>query len=436
MNALRKIFWISLGLKLLVAAVLPLTSDEAYYWVWSQYPQLSYYDHPPFVSWLYWLGDKVNFYNGMVRWPGVLLGHATLALWLKLLAPFLNQKQRLYWLLLALLSPLVGGSGILVTPDLPLMFFYALSLFLYFKWERSPDVRISLAFGFAMGLGFSSKYMMVLFALSLLPLVLSTPSLRRSLIKSLPWLVVGATLGTLPVWLWNFMHDFASIKFQTAHGLGRKFWKPSWTIEYVLLQVALIFPVILYWAIKAKGQLPKVFHWLAWVPLGFFFFTTFRGYVEGNWPISGYPAILALAVSGWPHNSRSLKLTLFFWAALIGVALVLILAQPEWSRSFKFKEFHQFDNLVAASAQLDPLYARSYQMAAKLHFELKRPVFKLKGMNRKDFYDFIEPSTPTSKIFYWAVEKGDHLPPAYLGYRTIETIPVDERYEIRKIEAP
>ena len=31
---------------------LPLHPDEAYYWVWSQNLQLSYYDHPPMVAYL------------------------------------------------------------------------------------------------------------------------------------------------------------------------------------------------------------------------------------------------------------------------------------------------------------------------------------------------------------------------------------------------
>jgi hypothetical protein len=50
-SRLQKIFWISLILKLALAAVIPLTNDEAYYWVWAQHMQWSFYDHPPFVAW-------------------------------------------------------------------------------------------------------------------------------------------------------------------------------------------------------------------------------------------------------------------------------------------------------------------------------------------------------------------------------------------------
>lgn len=38
------------ALRYLVAAVAPLAPDEAYYWLWSEVPQASYYDHPAMVA--------------------------------------------------------------------------------------------------------------------------------------------------------------------------------------------------------------------------------------------------------------------------------------------------------------------------------------------------------------------------------------------------
>ena len=77
-------------------------------------------------------------------------------------------------------------------------------------------------------------------------------------------------------------------------------------------------------------------------------------------------------------------------------------------------------------------------MAAKLHFELRRPVYKLKGMNRKDFYDYLEGSVPARGVYYLAVEKTDSLPPSMtsVGHHILEKFPVDERFEIWKVEAP
>jgi 4-amino-4-deoxy-L-arabinose transferase-like glycosyltransferase len=437
-SQLRKLFWLALLGKLILTALLPLTNDEAYYWVWAQHMQWSYFDHPPAVAWLFWLGHQLFGATSMVRWPAVLLGQVTLAIWLLILRPYCTDQQRFYWLLLAVFSPLIGGTNLLVTPDLPLLFSYALSLWAFFRWRESNQWPRALLFGLCMGLGFSSKYVMVLFPLSLLPLVLLSTELRRALIRHLGWIVLGVLLGAFPVWVWNLQNDFVSIRFQAAHGLGARKWKPSWTMDYILLQVGIAFPVVLYWASRARRKLPLVFHLVAWVPLVFFLCTTWRGYVEANWPIVSYPALFALAVMPTPRNLVGLRFTISLWAFALAALFIIVIGRPEWSKDMKFREFYEFESLLPAVHDLNPLYARSYQMAAKLNFQLQRPIYKLKGMNRKDFYDYLEGSDPHTSRFYLAVEKGDTLPLDYLsrGYRIESVAPVDSRFEVWTVKGP
>ncbi len=49
-------FWALLavltGVRMLAAAVVPLTIDEPYYWLWAQHPAWGYVDHPPLAAWL------------------------------------------------------------------------------------------------------------------------------------------------------------------------------------------------------------------------------------------------------------------------------------------------------------------------------------------------------------------------------------------------
>lgn len=437
MTAIKKIFWASLAIKLLLAALIPLTNDEAYYWVWSLHPQLSYYDHPPMVAWLFSLGKIFGENGGLIRWPGVIVGHLALALWLRILQPYLNERQRKVWLLLALLSPLIGGSSLLVTPDLPLMFCYALMLFFVLQWRSNPTWGLALATGVTLGFGLTSKYMMILLPLSLLPWALLNKETRTLVLRHAHWLVLGALLGSMAVWVWNLQNDLASFKFQADHGLGRK-WKPSWTLHYVGAQIGLVFPVILYWAAKSRGKLPSIFHYLAWVPLIFFFFTTFRGYVEANWPIVAYAPLFALAVSAYPENARSLQITGVIWGLVMAALATVIILEPDWARKTKIREFHQFDEVIEASRNLNPVYARSYQMAAKMHFELKRPIYKLKGFNRKDFYDYMDGSEPTAVEFYFIAEKGDKLPLPLTarGYRVLDKKVIDDRFDIWTVRTP
>ncbi len=43
-------------IRLVVAASLHLTEDEAYYRLWSFSPAFGYFDHPPMIAWWIWLG--------------------------------------------------------------------------------------------------------------------------------------------------------------------------------------------------------------------------------------------------------------------------------------------------------------------------------------------------------------------------------------------
>ena len=48
------------GVHALVAALMPLSEDEAYYRLWGLAPALSYLDHPPMVGWMIAAGRAVQ----------------------------------------------------------------------------------------------------------------------------------------------------------------------------------------------------------------------------------------------------------------------------------------------------------------------------------------------------------------------------------------
>ena len=51
------------ALRLIAAAWTPLAFDEAYYWMWSKHLAGGYYDHPPMVAVVIWLGMSAAFEN-------------------------------------------------------------------------------------------------------------------------------------------------------------------------------------------------------------------------------------------------------------------------------------------------------------------------------------------------------------------------------------
>src|SRR5947208_13436258 len=61
-SASRDIALLALGLtalRLLAAATVPLTEDEAYYRLWAQHLQLGYLDHPPMIAWWIRAGETL-----------------------------------------------------------------------------------------------------------------------------------------------------------------------------------------------------------------------------------------------------------------------------------------------------------------------------------------------------------------------------------------
>ena len=410
MKDLKRLWFISLIVKLLLSALIPLSADEAYYWVWSHRLQLSYFDHPPMVAWLFYLGHFLEPVLHAVRWPAIILGHATLGVGVLLLKKHLSLDKIHWWMYLVLFSPLLGFGSLIVTPDLPVIFFWVLALYCFERVLEKKDLISYAALGAALGLGFCAKYHIVLFVPCLLLYILFE---KRW--KDIQWTYVPATLiiGLIfcaPVLIWNYQNDFASFRFQLEHGFERPDYNPQWTISYVLAQILIIFPLVFWAALRAKvaGTL-RFLLYFAWLPLIFFFMTSFKALVEANWPIIAYPAVFALAVY-YPRMQRWLKFYVGFWGAIIAIALATLFIPPLRNLNKKLSEPYDFQMLAAETATYQPLYASSYQMASSLWYFSKTPVFKLKDISRFDYFDTLPEAIPAVNHFYLVEREGNGLP--------------------------
>ena len=106
-----------------LCATLPVFSQEAYYWTYAQHPDFSYFDHPPMVAWLIWVGTKV-FGDGSVglRAGTWLCGLASTRLGVLLLRDFgVDRVGQSAWIVLAMVSPIVVMTHFLANPDAPLI---------------------------------------------------------------------------------------------------------------------------------------------------------------------------------------------------------------------------------------------------------------------------------------------------------------------------
>lgn len=412
MKRFFQIWWAALAIKTVLAVWLPFSNDESYYWVWGHHPQWSYFDHPPLVGWLFYLGSFFESFGNGARLPGVWLGHLTLLIWAKILQPFLEEKHLPIWLIFMLLSPFFGLGSLIITPDVPLVFFWSLSLYLLLQLLKTPTFLNYCGFGAALGLGFCSKYMIVLFVPIACIWIAFSKDWRRIRWSFVPATICIGLIFSFPVLYWNSIHDWASFRFQFDHGLSSEKWSANWPVEYVFGQIMLLFPTVVWLARKSpKNTNVNFLLFFGWLPLAFFFYSSFKAHVEANWPIMAHPALLALAFCNAP-DSKFIRRTAAIWA--VAGALVLSEAAHHWlpvdPEKLKTSEFTKFDLFLPLTKSKQTLMFGSYQMASSISYKTRHQFYKIGGMNRRDFYDFLPQSFPDHGLITIAHEINMPMP--------------------------
>jgi len=430
------VWTLTLFLKISLAALLPLTADEAYYWMWSHNLQLSYFDHPPFVAWLFYLGHWLEPFGNLIRLPTVILGHLTYWVWYLILKPRFPWGEYRYWYILALTSPLVGIGAIVGTPDVPLLFFWSLSIYFFLKALKDQLAIQYLLLGSSLGLGFCSKYHIVLFVPLVLLFLLKENLLKTVAKKNIFLIFISGLFFSMPVVLWNIQNDFASFRFQIDHGLGSSTWSPDWTLGYVFAEILLLSPLVFYSALKSDPSSEyKALRYLAWGPLIFFFLSSFRGNVELNWPNVAFPSVFALVLFSKQPRRASYSAAAFwilFYLFALGTSVLLPKSHPV---AKPFRDPFRFRPLAELQAQFSPLYAGTYQIASTLWYENKAPIYKLRNMSRFDFYDTLPQSLPQEDSFYVIQESWTSLPDwiKERGYKTSLVREIDPHFIVVKV---
>ena len=432
MKSLYKIWWISLLVKLLLAAIIPLSADEAYYWVWGQRLQLSYFDHPPLVSWLTYIGNSLSFLGHAVRWPAVILGHCMILFWIDIFKEKVSLDKTKTLIYLILFSPLLGFGSLIVTPDLPVIFFWSAAIWSCLRIFEKQTLKDYALFGALLGLGFLSKYHIVLFIPCLLIYLTFEKKWPEVKAKGVFLTLLFGFIFSLPVLIWNYQNEFQSFMFQINHGFKRPSYKISWTLTYLLGQILVIFPTVLWAALKARPQTQfRFLYYCAWVPLAFFFLTSFKALVEANWPIIAYPAIVALAAIG-NFSKRSLQIYIAFWGTIVTIVLSTLFIPQLRSLNKKISEPYIYQEIAENLKDYNPLYGNSYQMSSSLWYFRKDPVFKLSGISRYDYFDTFPEAKPKGNEFY-LVRKQNQNTPDWLtndGWTSEKIKDLKESYEL------
>ncbi|MBI5025518.1 MAG: glycosyltransferase family 39 protein [Nitrospirae bacterium] len=336
---------------------LELSPDEAHYWEWSRRLDLSYYSKGPVIAYL------IAVTTG-------LLGDSTFAV--RLLAPlflalcsifvykltmelFNDSKKAFFAGLLPQITPLFAAFGVVMTIDSPFIFFWTLSLYLFWKAvtsnalcvmrnvsnkkthhssrsESSPDTDklrgastlithhgfgFWLLLGLTVGLGLLTKYTMAFFYLCAFLFIIFSKENRFWLRRKEPYVAFALCLLIFsPVIIWNANYDWVTIRHTAGQAHIAEGVKISFKhfFEFLGSQIGVISPLLflltIYGAIKNLSSRFTVhssrFLFWFWAPvLGFFLVKSLQGKVQANWAMAAY--ITAFIAAADFFLSRELK---------------------------------------------------------------------------------------------------------------------------------
>lgn len=410
---------LSFAVKLLLSYIVPVFADETYYYIWSLHPQLSYFDHPPMVSWFIYLSHLfLPAGNPLaLRFSFVLASLLISLIWLKILEHKNFSLQSIYiFLSLYFLNPLLGIGAIVATPDTPLVLFWSLSYLCFIKVVDEKKLIWSILLGISLGLGFCSKYHIVLLVLSgLIYLIYSKKILTIRPFGVLLTLVFGA-LFCSPVLIWNAQNQWSSFLFQINHGFGEDPFEWSWVINYVFTQALLLGPFVLMSLFKkSQDSREQVF---SLSQLFFFLTSAFKSVVEGNWPITSH----LHSIANFSENSvlKKFKLSVIYWAFIYALVFLFLLLPASKAVRKNMVNSSHLEDLISLVDQYTPLYGPNYQFASLLSWKTQKNIPKLRDLSRHDFYDSLPDSIPQTQVFYVLKYDYSEWPANYEHYKKIK----------------
>ena len=378
------------------------------------------------------------FAEGAIRLPFLIMSYLSVWIWIRIMTPELSPQRLELFSYAAVLSPLWGLSGLIATPDIPLVFFWSLAIF--FVGRVLKEDRWSNYFGVAVALGFAflSKYQVVLFLPSLLLLLgLKKQWYKLFCLRGLVSILLALILCA-PVLYWNYQNEWASFDFQWNHGMKSHHWHWGLPFEYLGAQIGLIFPTFLLFVLQA----PKAAfsHWLspfAIFPILFFLYSSFKSRVEANWAIMAYPSIYALSCLFTKESFlKWMKATTGLWLFLI----VLVTAGLNQLPKSKLTEARKYDQVLEVAKNLTndssvSLLSNSYQMSGFLSFKLISLTCKLPKYGRRDHMDYLEACQNLPAHFYYFSENSHNptIEKDFPGYKVIGDKKIDEIFRVIEV---
>jgi len=345
------------------------TQREAHYWEWSRRPDLSYYSKGPLIAYLIGLTTSIGGASELgVRFLApFFLFFSSLIIYRLSIKLYNDSRIGVLAGLLLQFIPLFAAYGIIMTIDSPFIFFWILSLYLFFKAVRENKIIWWALLGVSTGLGMLAKYSMAFFYICC-AIYLIMEKEKRGLLKDLKTylpLIISLILF-LPVLVWNIKNDFVTFRHTGGHlGIyeGLKL-RPLSFLEFIgsqfgvitpllfLTFMIVIFQLIVTFATNMEKKIrtvtsPPIEHTLFLLSFSlpvllFFLLKSLQAKVQANWPLMAYPTMVILSVAWYVNKWQSLKKWMRYLFVL-SLAFLLFITP-----------FLYFPGVLGLPARLDP----------------------------------------------------------------------------------
>lgn len=408
-------------LRLLLAAVLPLLPQEAYYWSWSRHLDWSYFDHPPLTTYSIAITTAVFGQTSFaIKAAAVLWSLGWNLMWARLILDMYADRRLAFWSLAALnLSLLYEAYGVGPTPDAPLLFAWVATIWSVWRLSESGDGRWWFAAGAFMGLSWLGKYAGVLLLPVVLLYLLSSREQRHWLLKPQSYLaVLLAGLIFMPAIYWNSQHAWVSFAFQSSRRLGELGGlKPRYFLGLVASQFLLLTPYLFVMAMAVLGRgaraafagklddRGRLLLLSAAIPIVLFTFISFRSLVKVNWLVPAFWSLVILGVRDLLAREDGQKRLLRGLASSAAVLLIagVVLTVPNFPLA---GDMNNWSGIDRAAARVD-------QISGALRAEgtetfVFSPNYKISSLLR--FYLPGQPRTYAEDIYGEAALQFDYFP--------------------------
>ncbi len=397
--------------RIVLARVLPLLDDEAYYWTWSRHLALSYFDHPAGVALLIRASTEVLGRSTLaVHLPAIVCLAVTSRILGRLFTRLSPAAPETAWkaVFLLNLAPTFGFVGTFSLPDAPLLLCWSACVCLVYRAVHENRPRLWYLAGATGALAILSKYTAILLPVCVLLYLTATPVRRRWLRRPQPYVAAGLmALGAIPILIWNQQHAWASFRF---HLIDRypSTWQPGMTLgRFVAGQLLLTPPLVALcvWAwiatFRRRARVDDGARFVFWMSVPSFVFFLALGTFTMSFPYWTdvcYLLTILPALQLLDRMARWVRVTTWGTAAVV---TVVIFGQVAWpvipfnAKADPATLMHGWSEVAGRLAELTascgnpPCFAFShrYQDSALVSFYTSPAIQVTRLTGRHDQYD-------------------------------------------------